>query len=93
MRFAGKKGRKHAKWHIIYPENKLKSGWDLFMTLVLITTCIITPLNIAFSLDHTSNPELIHIDIVIDILFLIDVIIIFNTAYYTEDYECIDDRK
>ena len=51
-----------------------------------------TPLNIAFSLDAT-NPNLKIMDFVIDLLFLIDIVIIFNTSYYTEDYQCIDDRK
>jgi hypothetical protein len=77
---------------MIYPENKLKSVWDLFITLVLLTTCVLTPLNIAFSLD-ASNPDIKIVDIVIDLLFLIDIITIFNTAFYTDDYECIDDRK
>lgn len=29
----------------------------------------------------------------IDLLFLIDVIVIFNTAYYDEDVDLIDSRK
>ena len=62
------------------------------MTLVLLTTCVMTPLNIAFSLDAT-NPNLKIMDFVIDLLFLIDIVTIFNTSYYTEDYQCIDDRK
>ena len=37
------------KAFIIYPENKTKSLWDLFMTIILILTCIMTPLNIAFN--------------------------------------------
>ena len=91
MRFANSNGRDNKKAFIIYPENKAKNGWDLWMTLVLLTTCVLTPLNIAFSLDK-SIPNLKLVDIIIDLLFLADVIIIFNTAFYTEDYECIDDR-
>tara|TARA_B110000285_G_C14976337_1_gene539167 strand:+ start:154 stop:264 length:111 start_codon:yes stop_codon:yes gene_type:complete len=30
---------------------------------------------------------------IIDALFLLDMIIIFNTAYFNEDYKMIEDRK
>jgi hypothetical protein len=46
---------KNEKPFIIYPENKNKGMWDLFMTLVLIITCIQTPLNIAF--EDVSNED------------------------------------
>jgi hypothetical protein len=79
------------KKYLIYPESKLNSFWELFMTLVLLTTCIITPLNIAF---HDENQQSgVFDDPVIDILFLIDIIIIFNSAFYNEDMELIEDRK
>lgn len=78
---------------LIYPEDKFKSGWDMVMTIVLLVTCIETPLDIAFSSDEPmpilDNP----LKLVIDLLFLADIIIIFNTAYYTEDMELIDRRK
>ena len=32
--------RDNRKMTIIYPENKAKGIWDLFMTLVLVITCI-----------------------------------------------------
>jgi len=81
------------KYFIIYPENRHKSGWDLFMTVVLILTCIMTPLSIAFSDSDNADDSGFDIDYVIDTLFLIDIIIIFNTAYYNDDSEIIDDRK
>lgn len=36
---------------LIYPENKLKSVWDLLMTIVLLVSCVMTPLNLAFGND------------------------------------------
>ena len=62
------------------------------MTLVLLATCVITPLNIAFSLGD-SDPKIYYLNISIDLVFLIDVFVIFNSAYYTEEYECIDSHK
>ena len=86
---------KDMKPFIIYPENKNKGFWDLFMTLVLIITCIQTPLNIAFedvSNENANNFSKI-LDYCIDFLFLLDIIVIFNSAFYDEDVELIDDRK
>lgn len=65
------------------------------MTFVLIITCIQTPLNIAFEDIDPGNRDYfsIYLDFVIDILFLIDIIVIFNTAFYDDDVEVIDNRK
>lgn len=69
--------------------------WDLFMTLVLIITCIQTPLNIAFEdvSDTSRDTFSIYLDYIIDFLFFLDIIVIFNSAYYDEEVELIDDRK
>ena len=65
------------------------------MTLVLIITCIQTPLNIAFEdVSHSSRSTFsIYLDYVIDFLFFLDIIAIFNSAFYDEEVELIDDRK
>ena len=66
---------------MIYPNNPKKDMWDLFMTIVLIFTCFITPLNISFSFKGTG----IHIiNYSIDLFYLIDIIVIFNTAIYDD---------
>ena len=69
--------------------------WDLFMTLVLIITCIQTPLNIAFEdFDDSSRDNFsLILDYIIDFLFLIDIIVIFNSAFYDADVELVDNRK
>ena len=72
--------RKGKKKLMFYPEDKYKGYWDLFMTLVLLVTCINTPINIAFS---TSTASAITDDLfsfVVDLLFLLDIFVIFNSA-------------
>jgi len=51
------------------------------MTVILIITCIITPLAIAFSY---QEPTFIKnaVNAVIDVFFLMDIFLIFNTAIY-----------
>ena len=84
--------RTQQKPFIIYPENRYKGVWDLFMTLVLIITCIQTPLDIAFDSDDSSHFS-DYLDQCVNLLFLLDIFVIFNTAYYDDDVEIIDNRK
>lgn len=79
---------------MIYPDNNKKDVWDLFMTIILLTSCVVTPYEIAFENDISEHISGIQIfDWSMDILFLIDMIVIFNSAKYTEDYDIIDNRK
>jgi len=68
---------------IIYPCEKKKEYWDLWMTFILIVTCIFTPLNIAFDYQQRSSSIEV-IDYLIDFIYFMDIIVIFNSAYYNE---------
>ena len=64
------------------------------MALVLLFSLIITPLEIAFGNGMNEKMStLLIFDYVTDIMFFADIIVIFNTAYLTEDYYIIEDRK
>jgi len=76
---------------MLYPEDKLKTNWDLFITLILVFTCFVTPFKIAF-LDNDS-PAWMLTDNMVDIMFFLDILIIFNSPYYNEDFKLIDNRK
>jgi len=76
---------------MLYPEDPVKINWDLFITLILLISCILTPLRIAFGGDEEPLGWEI-INNTIDGLFLIDIVVIFSSAYYDDDYNIIDDR-
>ena len=54
------------------------------MTFVLLLTCVITPLHIAFSDEKNEILWMGVLNNVIDFLFLSDMIVIFNSAFYDE---------
>ena len=86
------KNRKEKKFGILYPEDHGKVNWDLFITLILLISCVITPLRIAFG----ESEEPIGWEVTnwtIDSLFFIDIFVVFNSAYYDEDYVIIESRK
>ena len=74
-----------------YPEDWLKCNWDIAITFILVCSCIMTPVNMAF--DKDMGPEWDYILGFMDFLFLIDVIIIFNSAIDDEDFRIIEDYK
>ena len=76
---------------MLYPEDPMKVNWDLFITLVLLISCILTPLRIAFG----EGEEPLGWEIInntIDVLFLVDIHVIFASAFYDDDYNIIDNR-
>ena len=76
---------------MFYPEDTLINFWSLFITLVLIFACCVTPFRIAFVPEDSTTWKFINT--AVDFMFLIDIIIIFNTAYQNDNFEIIDDRK
>ena len=83
--------RHNRKPYLFYPEDFVINFWSLFITVVLIFTCCVTPFRIAFIEEDTYTWQVINT--VVDFLFLIDIIIIFNTAVQDENFELIDNRK
>jgi len=84
--------RSYYKKCLIYPENKYKMNWDLFISCVLIISCFYTPLSLAFQKEQYEHILRIA-DFFIDSIFFIDIILTFNTCYYNEEVLLVDDRK
>ena len=42
------RARKNKVGFLLYPEDAFKENWDFWITIVLIISCITTPLRIAF---------------------------------------------
>ena len=84
------------KKFLLYPDDKLMKFWEAFTTITLIATCMLTPIYIAFH--EVSNEESAGFDInlvnaIIDIVFGIDIVIVFISPYYDDDFRLIDEHK
>ena len=64
---------------MIFPNNKYKQWWDLFIVLLLIYTALLVPFNVCF-FDVSSTFQLMW-DILVDLLFVIDIILAFFCAH------------
>ena len=83
--------RDHRKQFLFYPEDQFKANWDLFISVVLIFTCLSTPFRLAFVEQDNTTWTILNFSI--DLMFLLDIIFIFNSAYSDEDFKIIDDRS
>ena len=81
---------KKYNYFILLPDDPLQVNWDLYITLILFFTFIVTPFRIAFTND--DNLAWTIADGVIDFMFLIDIILNFFMAYYNNEYILIDKR-
>jgi hypothetical protein len=71
---------KRVRW-LLYPEDTFKQTWDLIITFILIVSCFITPFRLAFDIDDESLKWKV-IGYLIDCMFLVEMIVNFNSAYY-----------
>ena len=75
---------------LIYPDNRLKPTWDVFMFVLLLFSCLITPLQLAL---FSTLPEgWLWSNRVTDILFLCDIIVTFNSATFDDDFNLNENR-
>jgi CRP-like cAMP-binding protein len=68
----------------INPENFFRNLWDFYLSVWLIYSCIVTPVNLAF-LETKPGDPLFVVDMIIDFSFLVDVIINFFTGFYDNE--------
>ena len=76
---------------ILFPDDSLRTKWDIFITILLIFTSIITPYRIAFYEVDVLSWKVV--DYVVDACFAIDIIMNFFSAYYDGNDELIYNKK
>ena len=63
------------------------------MSTILLITCFLTPLNLAFSEELDPIAWYVIMNYIIDSLFLVDIFINFNTAFHRDNHEIVEDRR
>jgi len=65
----------------------------MFISLILLVSCMITPLNFAFQVELESIQWYVNCGIIIDLFFALVFVINFNSSYVDDVNEIIDNRK
>lgn len=68
----------------IGPDSRFRNIWDAYLSLWLLYSCIVTPINLAF-FDPEPGEPLFIVDMIIDFSFLFDVFLNFHTAFYDKE--------
>ena len=76
---------------MILPSNSFKLNWDMIVTIVLLYSCISTPTQIA--LYETLGNSSLTLNLIVDLFFVVDIVIIFNIAIMDENYETVTSYK
>ena len=85
------KGRK--KRFLCDPQSKFLWVWDLVMLFSLIFSISYNPFEAAFLTEFGQVPLWTTLNVFVELLFLLDMIAVFNTSYYQEDYTLQENRK
>lgn len=76
---------------MFYPNTWFRRMWDFIVTMLILQTCLFTPFSLAFPDAYSS--KMATYDLVMNFIFLADIIINFLSAYYDANYKLIDDYK
>ena len=78
---------------IAYPQDTGVVAWEVLISLILLVSCVTTPVNLAFPDLEPNHYWYGTMHMVIDIMFAIDILFNFNTAFEDETFMIRDDRK
>ncbi|CAD8153584.1 unnamed protein product [Paramecium octaurelia] len=80
--------------YIVFPDDPIKLLWDILIIIALLYVCFLVPYEISFKNDDTAESAVqLGFNITIDILYGIDIVINFFSAYVDDQDELIVDRK
>ena len=69
---------------ILHPDGKFRSTWDLLLALVLVFTCFVVPLRLAWPAWFGDAGLWLALDVTFDVYFISDLCLNFITGYYKD---------
>ena len=76
---------------LILPSNKKKQLWDILIMMLLLYTAIFVPIKVAF-FEETSD-SLFAFELIVDLLFIIDIIVTFFSVVEDKRGNVITERS
>merc|ERR1711865_660450 len=73
--------------HLIHPEKDEKVYWDLTVGAFIVFSVIMVPYRLAFQVEPSGGEEVF--DIIMDLVFLMDMVLSFRTAFFNERCELV----
>jgi hypothetical protein len=76
---------------MVDPNSVLKTGWNVFMLLLVVFQSIVVPVKIAF--EEVTPFEWLVAEYIQDAFFMLDIVINFNTALINDKGELVTSRR
>ena len=70
-----------------------RERWDYFVLLLATFNALALPVELAFQPDFTQTSTNATMNAIIDLLFLVDILVIFRTSIMGENGEIVSDQK
>eukprot|EP00899_Mesostigma_viride_P003418 jgi/Mesvir1/13077/Mv06063-RA.1 len=86
LKIAGPIKRFYSRSFLLYPGSTFMRFWDATMLVLLLYVAIFLPFDVAFLGNHTHMSAIFILTCIIDIFFLMDIIVNFFLAYYSEKH-------
>ena len=83
----------NSKIKIFRETDEWRSYWDSFILLTAIFNALAIPVTIAFLPLWAEHRAYVIIDMLTNIVFFMDIFVIFNTSFFDKDSEEIVDRR
>eukprot|EP00191_Tetraselmis_sp_GSL018_P005589 CAMPEP_0177605304 /NCGR_PEP_ID=MMETSP0419_2-20121207/16627_1 /TAXON_ID=582737 /ORGANISM="Tetraselmis sp., Strain GSL018" /LENGTH=989 /DNA_ID=CAMNT_0019099439 /DNA_START=131 /DNA_END=3101 /DNA_ORIENTATION=+ len=79
----------------IHPGSKFRTRWDLFVLLLLLYICVTAPVIVSFGIEVSAddNHGLWVFETLVNSLFILDILLNFNTGFTTRDDELVMSRR
>lgn len=68
---------------VMSPDSAFRGAWDISLFIFIIYQSISLPMRVAFEMESTDFS--FHLEIIIDVMFISDIFINFNTGYYVKN--------
>jgi hypothetical protein len=65
------------------PDSVIRGGWDITLFFFIIYQSISLPMRVSFEME--SNNFSFYLEIMIDVMFISDIFVNFNTGYYDKN--------
>lgn len=79
--------------YLFYSESMLICVWDGLMTAILLFTSVFRPYQVAFDSESIYSVGWNVANLIFEIMFFVDILVEFNTAFYETDFNLVEDRK
>ena len=68
-----------------YPKSDFLNVWDSLLAVMVIWVAIMEPIRVGFSIETGTDDALYWFELVVDILFMLDLIVCMRTCFFVRD--------